>query len=76
MPSAWDVETSSNETGAASSRASAASAWTAIPRYSRPASLGSSDAASPVGSPDHEVSSSLTTRSAAAPRTVASTIRW
>jgi len=32
MPSACAVDTSSNETGAASRRASAASAWTAIPR--------------------------------------------
>ena len=31
MPSAWVVETSSSDTGCASSRASAASAWTAMP---------------------------------------------
>ena len=51
MPSAWAVDTSSKDTGAARSRASAASDWTAMPRYDRPGSVRSGLGDSPVGKP-------------------------
>ena len=65
IPSAWDVETTSNETGWARRRASTARLWAARLRYVKPASAVAGAGTRPVGRPDHGVPRSLTIRSEA-----------